>query len=374
MKRLIGEFGKPDFNGVNDYFNALSKSIIYQQLSGKAARTIYNRFIGLFDNNLPQPEDVIKIDIPTLRSIGISQQKSNYISGLAEYFANDGSTIDFESLSDIEVGDELIQIKGIGQWTVDMFLMFTLYRTDILPVADLGIQKGIKILFNMKDFIDALESIPLSDKDLANIAKCLGKNLDTIRIMTYDKLHDFKNLHELFSNKVDSIYILLQRKDTTVGHWVLLMKNIYGYVYFDPYSFSLIESLEITENDNYLYQLLDSSDSAVDENEYKLQEFTQGISTCGRHVCVRSLFPILTNKEYYEKVILPPIENKQVKDSDVLINLLTAFLSNSDDVIKEFYNCIDCEDSNSTNQLIGTEEESDSIDMGEISLRRRYYI
>ena len=152
MKRLIEEFGTPDFNGVNDYFNALSKSIIYQQLSGKAARTIYNRFLALFDNNnLPQPKDVIKIDIPTLRSIGISQQKSNYISGLAEYFANDGSTIDFESLSDIEVGDELIQIKGIGQWTVDMFLMFTLYRTDILPVADLGIQKGIKILFNMKN-------------------------------------------------------------------------------------------------------------------------------------------------------------------------------------------------------------------------------
>jgi len=151
MKRLIEKFGTPEFNGVNDYFNALSKSIIYQQLSGKAARTIYNRFLGLFDNNLPKPEDVIKVDIPTLRSIGISQQKSNYISGLAEYFANDGSTIDFESLSDIEVGDELIQIKGIGQWTVDMFLMFTLYRTDILPVADLGIQKGIKILFNMKN-------------------------------------------------------------------------------------------------------------------------------------------------------------------------------------------------------------------------------
>ena len=151
MKQLIEEFGAPDFNGVNDYFNALSKSIIYQQLSGKAARTIYNRFLGLFDNNLPQPEDVIKIDIPTIRGIGLSQQKSNYISGLAEYFTNDGSTIDFESLSDIEVGDELMQIKGIGQWTVDMFLMFTLYRTDILPVADLGIQKGIKILFNMKN-------------------------------------------------------------------------------------------------------------------------------------------------------------------------------------------------------------------------------
>ena len=101
--------------------------------------------------------------------------------------------------------------------------------------------KKIFLIYNMKDFIDALEILPLSDKDLANIAKCLGKNLDTIRIMTYDKLHDFKNLHELFSNTVDSIYILLQRKDTRVGHWVLLMKNIYGYVYFDPYSFSLIE-------------------------------------------------------------------------------------------------------------------------------------
>ena len=83
MKRLIEEFGTPDFNGVNDYFHALSKSIIYQQLSGKAARTIYNRFLGLFDNNLPQPKDVIKIDIPTLRSIGISQQKSNYQDFLA---------------------------------------------------------------------------------------------------------------------------------------------------------------------------------------------------------------------------------------------------------------------------------------------------
>ena len=242
----------------------------------------------------------------------------------------------------------------------------------------------------MKDFIDALESIPLSDKDLIAIAKCLGKNPNSIRIMTYSALHDFKNLYELFSNAVDSIYILLQRVDTRVGHWVLLMKNSYGYVYFDPYSFSLIESLEITGNDNYLYQLLNSSDSAVDENEYKLQEFKQGISTCGRHVVVRSVFPVLTNKEYYEKVILPPIENKQVKDADVLINLLTAFLSNSDNVVKEFYNCIDCEDSidienintpldYNKNDTITEEESLDRKDIenifsDEISLRRRYYI
>ena len=105
---------------------------------------------------------------------------------------------------------------------------------------------------------------------------------------------------------------------------------------------------------------------------------------------VRSVFPVLTNKEYYEKVILPPIENKQVKDADVLINLLTAFLSNSDDVVKEFYNCIDCEDSidienintpldYNKNDTITEEESLDRKDIenifsDEISLRRRYYI
>jgi len=150
MEILIDKFGSPNLNGRNDYFNALSKSIIYQQLSGKAAKAIYNRFLGLFDNQLPKAEEVLKIDLSTLRSIGVSQKKSNYINGLANYFTNDGSKINYDDLSDIEVCNELIQLKGIGQWTVDMFLMFTLHREDILPVSDLGIQKGFKIFFNMK--------------------------------------------------------------------------------------------------------------------------------------------------------------------------------------------------------------------------------
>lgn len=196
----------------------------------------------------------------------------------------------------------------------------------------------------MKDFIDKLDSIPLSNQDLLNIAKCLGKDLLTIRIRTYDELKNLNvnHINELFPYPVNSIYILLQTKDQNIGHWVLLMKNQNGIIYFDPYSFSLIESLEITKNDDFLYQLL--VESQVDENEYKLQEIKQGISTCGRHVCVRSIFPVLSNKEYYEKVILPPIINKQVADSDVLINLLTAFLSDSDKIVKEFYNCVDCAD------------------------------
>jgi DNA-3-methyladenine glycosylase II len=151
MIKLINEFEKPKFKKINNNFNSLCKIIIYQQLSGKAAKTIYNRFLELFNNKSPIAKEVVKIDTPTLRYIGISKQKSNYIIGLANYFFREGDRIDFNALSDTEIGNELIKLKGIGQWTIDMFLMFTLYRTDILPVGDLGIQKGIKKLFNMKN-------------------------------------------------------------------------------------------------------------------------------------------------------------------------------------------------------------------------------
>lgn len=151
IDKLIQKFGSPNFSQTSDHFNALCKSIIYQQLSGKAARTIYNRFLGLFNYNLPKASEVVNIDISKFRNIGISKQKSSYIIGLAEYFYKDGNKIDFDNLSDLEVSQELIKIKGIGQWTIDMFLMFTLQRIDILPIGDLGIKKGIKIMFNMKN-------------------------------------------------------------------------------------------------------------------------------------------------------------------------------------------------------------------------------
>ncbi len=164
IDKLIQKFGSPIFSQTKDYFNALSKSIIYQQLSGKAASTIHNRFLGLFNNNLPKASEVINIDISKFRIIGISKQKSNYIIGLAEYFYKYGKEIDFNNLSDLEISQELIKIKGIGQWTIDMFLMFTLERTDILPVGDLGIQKGIKIMFNMKNLPSNKYMIQKSNK------------------------------------------------------------------------------------------------------------------------------------------------------------------------------------------------------------------
>ena len=153
MRVLINEFGRPDFNLRQDYFQSLLRSIVFQQLSGKAAQTIYERFVNLIPktSNLC-PHEVLKLDNDEMRKAGLSFQKINYVKNLADYFENNSfQKKDVEKMTDEEISKELIQIKGIGQWTVDMFLMFTLNRPDILPYKDLGIQKGIMKILNMKN-------------------------------------------------------------------------------------------------------------------------------------------------------------------------------------------------------------------------------
>ena len=153
MQVLINEFGKPDFNLRQDYFQSLLRSIVFQQLSGKAAQTIYERLVSLIPktSNLC-PNEVLKLNKNEMRKAGLSFQKINYVKNLADYFENNSlQKKDVEEMTDEEISKELIQIKGIGQWTIDMFLMFTLNRADILPCTDLGIQKGIMKILNMKN-------------------------------------------------------------------------------------------------------------------------------------------------------------------------------------------------------------------------------
>ena len=152
MQVLINEFGRPDYNLRQDYFQSLLRSIVFQQLSGKAAQTIYERFVNLIPktSNLC-PNEVLKLDKDEMRKAGLSFRKIDYVRNLADYFENNSfQKKDVEKMSDQEISKELIQIKGIGQWTVDMFLMFTLNRADILPYKDLGIQKGIMKILHMK--------------------------------------------------------------------------------------------------------------------------------------------------------------------------------------------------------------------------------
>ena len=153
MQVLINKFGRPDYNLRQDYYQSLLRSIVFQQLSGKAAQTIYERLVNLIPKTTNLcPNEVLKLDKDEMRKAGLSFQKINYVRNLADYFENNSfKKKEVEKMTDEEISKELIQIKGIGQWTVDMFLMFTLNRTDNLPYKDLGIQKGIMKILNMKN-------------------------------------------------------------------------------------------------------------------------------------------------------------------------------------------------------------------------------
>jgi DNA-3-methyladenine glycosylase II len=134
-----------------NFFLSLSSSIIYQQISTKAGNAIYAKFLALFGKKKPTPKDFLNFSITQLKSAGISPQKSGYLKDLAEKFLD--KTIDhksFHNMSDIEVKEHLLQVKGVGPWTADMFLIFALNRKDILPVGDLGTKKGFQKAFNLR--------------------------------------------------------------------------------------------------------------------------------------------------------------------------------------------------------------------------------
>ena len=150
MGRLITKFEKPEFKKDNNYFEALVRAIVYQQLSGKAAATIYARFKDLFiENKFPSPSIVMEKSHEELRSVGLSNQKASYIHNIANAFYTGKVPKNINTIDDNEVIECLTTIKGVGPWTAEMFLMFTLNRPDVFPVTDLGIQKGFQLFFHL---------------------------------------------------------------------------------------------------------------------------------------------------------------------------------------------------------------------------------
>jgi 3-methyladenine DNA glycosylase/8-oxoguanine DNA glycosylase len=131
------EFGEPEFC-------SLAESIVYQRLNGTAAATIFGRFVALAGEPLT-PEGILKLSDEQLRSVGLSKQKSAYLKDLAAKTAS--GLLDFvrlPELSDDEVIQHLTQVKGIGEWTAHMFLMFSLRRPNVLPTGDYGVQVAMK--------------------------------------------------------------------------------------------------------------------------------------------------------------------------------------------------------------------------------------
>ena len=152
MEKLISRFGPLEFRShQQDLFAEIVDSIISQQLSGKAARVIYSRFEELFPGKKVNPEFALSIDDGKIRAIGASWAKVKYIKDLAQKTLDGTLKLHLlDNMKDEEVVDHLIQVKGIGQWTAQIILMFSLERLDVLPLNDLGIQKAFEKLYAVK--------------------------------------------------------------------------------------------------------------------------------------------------------------------------------------------------------------------------------
>ncbi|HWH50260.1 MAG TPA: DNA-3-methyladenine glycosylase [Gemmatimonadaceae bacterium] len=133
------------------HFQALARSIVFQQLSGKAASTIHARFNALCPGGAASPEAVLAASDAKLRSAGLSRQKIGYLRDLSRKVADGTLPLDHvHSLADDDLITHLVQVKGIGRWTAQMFLMFRLGRRDVLPELDLGIQNAIRRAYRMR--------------------------------------------------------------------------------------------------------------------------------------------------------------------------------------------------------------------------------
>ncbi len=132
------------------HFGAVLRSIVYQQLSGKAAATIHGRVLALFGGE-PTPRALLRMDDASLRAAGLSGQKTKYVKDLAAHAATRRFPIErLHELDDAAVIETLTQVKGVGRWTAQIFLMFRLGRPDVLPDLDLGIQKGIQRAYGLR--------------------------------------------------------------------------------------------------------------------------------------------------------------------------------------------------------------------------------
>ncbi len=134
-----------------DAYGALLRAIVGQQLSTKAARTIYLRVLDLFGGTTPSPEQLLEASEEDLRACGLSGRKTEYVRDLAAHVLSGELELDrLEELGDEEVVAEIVAVRGLGQWTAEMFLLFHLRRPDVLSGGDLGIRKAIQVEYGLE--------------------------------------------------------------------------------------------------------------------------------------------------------------------------------------------------------------------------------
>jgi DNA-3-methyladenine glycosylase II len=171
LARLLDEVGEPPLGrdparpGAGDHYGALVRAIVGQQLSVAAARAIYGRLTALFEGRPPTPQELLDQDPELLRSaVGLSRAKVLFLRSLAEHVLS--GELDLERLQDLDDGEivaELTAVKGLGEWTAHMFLMFQLDRPDVLAVGDLGIRRAAERAYGLPDLPSVAELTELAE-------------------------------------------------------------------------------------------------------------------------------------------------------------------------------------------------------------------
>ena len=150
MRDIVKRVGPFALEVRGEPYQALLRSILYQQLAGAAASAIETRFLGLFGGAIPHPDQLAALDDDAFRGTGVSRQKAGYMRSLAERFAS-GQLTDraIRRAPDDAVIEMVTAVKGVGRWTADMLLLFCLGRPDVLPVGDLGVQNSMRVAYDL---------------------------------------------------------------------------------------------------------------------------------------------------------------------------------------------------------------------------------
>jgi len=183
MARIIRAHPRVHLQPRGEPFHTLARAIVGQQISVKAAQSVWNRFAELALR--VHPERIIELNAPQLRACGLSARKCEYISDLAKRFADGHVHVHrWPQMTDEEVIADLVQVRGIGRWTAEMFLMFNLLRPDVFPMDDLGLRKGIHLAyFKRKPALSTMRKLGESWRPYRSVATWyLWRSLDPVPV------------------------------------------------------------------------------------------------------------------------------------------------------------------------------------------------
>ena len=165
LSKVIDKIGNYEIKITRNRYESLVEAIITQQLSGSAAKSISTRFRSLYNTRFPKPIDVTNTPNSKLRKTGLSKMKVDYIKEISKKIVSKELQLEkLPKLSDDEIVEELTKIRGVGKWTAEMFLIFTLGRMDVLPIGDLGLKKGIQKLHSLNELPSDEKMLKIAEK------------------------------------------------------------------------------------------------------------------------------------------------------------------------------------------------------------------